>query len=135
MNFCFLNASNGFLNWTRIIIYIITLDTKIKLEVQSDTTYEAYASPNSNSPTFQAMNVDSNDSRTAAGTHHVMIKSVTVKKSIQPINQAFADEDDEPQGPHFKRAKLISTGDSTSLGWLFSLTGWFNNFKNIKLYY
>ncbi len=67
------------------------------------------------------MNLDSNDSRSASNTHHVLIKSVTVKKSIQPINQAFADEEDEPQGPHFKRAKLISTSDSNSLGWLICL--------------
>ncbi len=46
-------------------------------------------------------------------THHVTIKQVS-KKFIQPINQAFADEDDEPNGPHNKRAKLHHANESAS---------------------
>ena len=46
-------------------------------------------------------------------TTHVTIKQV-VKKSIQPINQAFADEDDEPNGPHFKRAKFTALNSESS---------------------
>lgn len=64
---------------------------------------------NSNSPIFQGFNTGNNTPTTAP---HVTIKAVKVAKSIQPINQAFADEDDEPNGP--KRAKLISTSEQST---------------------
>lgn len=84
-------------------------ETKVKQEISEG--YEV--SPGSNSPTFLGMNQDSNDSRVNS-TRHVTIKAVSLKKSIQPINQAFADDDEETNGPHFKRAKLISANDTTS---------------------
>lgn len=74
------------------------------------TKLDEYVTPSSNSPTFIGFSTEINHST----TKHVTIKSMSIKKSIQPINQAFADEDDESNGPP-KRAKLISS-DSTPSG-------------------
>lgn len=72
-------------------------------------SYESYPSPSSQSPTFLGTHSEaSNDGRPL--NTHVTIKATKsmAKKSIQPINQAFADEDDEDSGPQQKRAKLLS---------------------------
>lgn len=77
--------------------------------------YESYPSPSSESPTFLGAHSEaSNDARPL--NTHVTIKATKsmAKKSIQPINQAFADEDDEDSGPQQKRAKLLSESGMNS---------------------
>lgn len=68
-------------------------------------------SPSSNSPTFFGKNNADSDQST---NNTLTIR--TVKKSIQPVNQAFADEDGfEPSGPQFKRLKLLSSSEPTGM--------------------
>lgn len=67
------------------------------------------SSPNSNSPLY--INSTTSNYLPASTATHVTIKTFT-KKSIQPIIKAFADEDDESNGPQLKRAKLSTLTDS-----------------------
>jgi RNA-binding protein 25 len=78
-----------------------------------DRTIENYSlsSPNSNSPLYlnnSNLNNTNNHYLPGSTATHVTIKSFT-KKSIQPVIKAFADEDDEANGPQLKRPKLIGS--------------------------
>lgn len=73
----------------------------------SEDSNSKNGSPSSQSPTFLAMHSESSNHT------HVTIKTV-MKKSIQPVNQAFADEDDDSNAPQLKRAKLISESGMNS---------------------
>ena len=59
-------------------------------------------SPNSNSPVFAGVNI--------VHHHSVMIKKTSLKvKSIQPVNQLFAEEEEEQNNTsQLKKAKIDS---------------------------
>ncbi len=84
------------------------LSTKIEIN--------SLSSPSSNSPLYlnSGSSVNTNNHFLPASTAtHVTIKTFT-KKSIQPVIKAFADEEDDMNGPQFKRAKLVSLSDQSN---------------------
>ena len=84
------------------------LSTKIEIN--------SLSSPSSNSPLYlnSGSSVNTNNHFLPASTAtHVIIKTFT-KKSIQPVIKAFADEEDDMNGPQFKRAKLVSLSDHSN---------------------
>jgi hypothetical protein len=84
------------------------LSTKIEIN--------SLSSPSSNSPLYlnSGSSVNTNNHFLPASTAtHVTIKTFT-KKSIQPVIKAFADEEDDMNGPQFRRAKLVSLSDHSN---------------------
>ena len=85
--------------------YLVLIESP-SVNFESNKPDKIESSPGSNSPTITPTSAEIQSA--SLHTHHVTIKSFT-KKSIQPINQAFADEDDDASnGPQLKRARLTS---------------------------
>jgi hypothetical protein len=77
------------------------LQSHLREDERSSVDY----SPSSNSPVFSGVNLVQQQHT----THSVTIKTTVKAKSIQPVNQMFAEEEEEQQGgSQLKRAKLDS---------------------------